>query len=325
MSTLITILSAHKVAVEKGQILHRDISAGNIIITRDGRGLLIDWDLCCRMHSPHSPRRHERTVRIAPTSHLLYPHASRGSGLQGTWQFMSIALLNRTTGVQHGVPHDLESFLWLLLYLMLRYRPAPKWTKTRVQRVLKGLFDDFTFQSTGLRSGGAAKKSFLVDDLVEGHNISEIIPDFPTAVSTTVTSLRSLFRDFHANITSAAESPLILELRRQAQATATTLLSDHEKVMGIILIGIKDASWDNPSDSAEDQIADLIKEIATEHVTAQLESVLSRFHQPSASGTSKASSGSKRKETSDEFDDEVQRPQKRRKSSASSRLASSTT
>jgi serine/threonine protein kinase len=28
------------------QILHRDISAGNILITDKGKGLLIDWDLC---------------------------------------------------------------------------------------------------------------------------------------------------------------------------------------------------------------------------------------------------------------------------------------
>jgi thiamine kinase-like enzyme len=32
-------------ALEKAQILHRDISVGNILITTDGRGLLIDWDL----------------------------------------------------------------------------------------------------------------------------------------------------------------------------------------------------------------------------------------------------------------------------------------
>jgi thiamine kinase-like enzyme len=37
-------LLAHAEAFEKAQILHHDISAGNIIISDHG-GLLIDWDL----------------------------------------------------------------------------------------------------------------------------------------------------------------------------------------------------------------------------------------------------------------------------------------
>ena len=36
---------AHKEAFENAKILHRDISVGNILITNDGHGLLIDWDL----------------------------------------------------------------------------------------------------------------------------------------------------------------------------------------------------------------------------------------------------------------------------------------
>ena len=36
---------AHKEAFENVKILHRDINVGNILITNDGHGLLIDWDL----------------------------------------------------------------------------------------------------------------------------------------------------------------------------------------------------------------------------------------------------------------------------------------
>ena len=42
-------LTAHKEAFEKVKILHRDVSVSNILITNDGRGLLIDWDLSKHM------------------------------------------------------------------------------------------------------------------------------------------------------------------------------------------------------------------------------------------------------------------------------------
>ena len=31
---------------EKAGLLHRDVSANNIVIREDGRGMLIDWDMC---------------------------------------------------------------------------------------------------------------------------------------------------------------------------------------------------------------------------------------------------------------------------------------
>jgi len=49
-------------------VLHRDISAGNILITCEGKGLLIDWDLSIKIidpktgKKPSSARRPDRTV-----------------------------------------------------------------------------------------------------------------------------------------------------------------------------------------------------------------------------------------------------------------------
>ncbi|KAI0030628.1 hypothetical protein K488DRAFT_23138, partial [Vararia minispora EC-137] len=37
-------LISHDVAVRKALILHRDISNGNILIDKDGKGMLIDWE-----------------------------------------------------------------------------------------------------------------------------------------------------------------------------------------------------------------------------------------------------------------------------------------
>jgi len=44
----------------KAKILHRDISAGNILIVGDG-GILIDWELCRRIGS-EAARSYEKTV-----------------------------------------------------------------------------------------------------------------------------------------------------------------------------------------------------------------------------------------------------------------------
>lgn len=45
---LIHVAVAHKEAWEKAEILHRDISCGNILIddNKEGFGFLNDWDLC---------------------------------------------------------------------------------------------------------------------------------------------------------------------------------------------------------------------------------------------------------------------------------------
>jgi RIO-like serine/threonine protein kinase len=66
MYTMITVIfPAHKQAYEWAKILHRDISAGNIILTDDGKGLLIDWDLCNRVENlAKVGRLSERTVSL---------------------------------------------------------------------------------------------------------------------------------------------------------------------------------------------------------------------------------------------------------------------
>jgi RIO-like serine/threonine protein kinase len=40
---------AHTTAYNKARILHQDISSGNILITEEGTGILIDWDLSMKV------------------------------------------------------------------------------------------------------------------------------------------------------------------------------------------------------------------------------------------------------------------------------------
>ena len=58
-------LVAHRDAYIKARILHRDVSAGNILITEKGSGILIDWDLSKKVkeYIEPKPRLHSRTVR----------------------------------------------------------------------------------------------------------------------------------------------------------------------------------------------------------------------------------------------------------------------
>jgi RIO-like serine/threonine protein kinase len=61
------MVMAHTDAYNKTQILHRDVSAGNILITEEGKGILIDWDLSKKVKddADAKPRRHSRTVGVS--------------------------------------------------------------------------------------------------------------------------------------------------------------------------------------------------------------------------------------------------------------------
>ncbi|KAI9058417.1 hypothetical protein FKP32DRAFT_1606823 [Trametes sanguinea] len=106
---------AHQQAVVKANIMHRDISGGNILILpkavteeADGpsyvawTGLLVDWELSKPLKGHASlprPRQPERT---------------------GTWQFMSAAVLDNHSK-QLEIPDELESFFHVTLYYAVRY------------------------------------------------------------------------------------------------------------------------------------------------------------------------------------------------------------
>jgi hypothetical protein len=62
-----TLTLAHKEAYEKARILHRDISSSNIMIDKDGRGLLINWDMSKHVDGEHANEacQSECTVRLS--------------------------------------------------------------------------------------------------------------------------------------------------------------------------------------------------------------------------------------------------------------------
>ncbi|KAK1251548.1 hypothetical protein MKX07_007027 [Trichoderma sp. CBMAI-0711] len=93
-------IKAHQSLYTTGNILHRDISSNNIIITdpevADGfKGMLIDLDLAKEKDSGPNGARHQT----------------------GTMHFMAVEVL-RTA--DHTYRHDLESFLYVLLWMCAR-------------------------------------------------------------------------------------------------------------------------------------------------------------------------------------------------------------
>lgn len=93
-------IKAHRSLYMAGNILHRDVSSNNIIITdpdtADGfKGMLIDLDLAKVRDSGPSGARHQT----------------------GTIQFMAVEVL---LTVDHTYRHDLESFFYVLLWMCAR-------------------------------------------------------------------------------------------------------------------------------------------------------------------------------------------------------------
>ncbi len=96
-------IKGHQSLYEAARILHRDVSQNNIIITdakndTDPKGMLIDLDLAKELNCGSSGARH-RT---------------------GTMQFMAIDVLE---GHTHTYRHDLESFFYVFLWIIIRHDP----------------------------------------------------------------------------------------------------------------------------------------------------------------------------------------------------------
>ncbi|VDC07971.1 unnamed protein product [Peniophora sp. CBMAI 1063] len=156
---LVTALShavkAHSVAYEKAHVLHRDISPNNILIKRNGDGMLIDWDLALLYGNLQKDMANRRPRMLWRT---------------GTWAFLSISLLPFSK--THELCDDLESFFWVLLYVVLRYRYGPvKWLEPTsdgaFQKYMLELFESKSIEDGGITVGGSQKRQFLQE--ADGH------------------------------------------------------------------------------------------------------------------------------------------------------------
>ncbi|KAM6501558.1 hypothetical protein JOM56_001535 [Amanita muscaria] len=94
-------VDAHQQALDKADILHRDVGPGSILITDEGRGALVDWDV-------------DDTTRGISQSERT-----------GTFQFLSARFVNLNYRAFESGPHsrldDIESFFLALQWIVFRF------------------------------------------------------------------------------------------------------------------------------------------------------------------------------------------------------------
>ena len=120
-------------------ILHRDISIGNIMLTEDeDDGFLIDLDLASRTSDDH---------------------ASGAPSKTGTKIFMAIGALR---GEHHNFMHDLESFFWALFWICIHHDGFDK--KGNVIRKIVPEYEDWNYLSTSRLEEGKAGKMLKLEE-----------------------------------------------------------------------------------------------------------------------------------------------------------------
>ncbi|THH26847.1 hypothetical protein EUX98_g7338 [Antrodiella citrinella] len=154
--------------------LHRDVSAGNVMLGENGRGLMNDWD--------HSRSLLEELKKILQSFRT------------GTWQFLSVGLL-QDPKKPHTIVDDMESFFWVLVYMALHYLP-----NTYGADVV-AMFDERSLSTLGAR-GGKYKRLFVITgkkSLYAGK--FRCLP-----LQALITSLQKFFRTYHDGAPLSHES-----------------------------------------------------------------------------------------------------------------------
>ncbi|KAI0636326.1 hypothetical protein C8Q77DRAFT_1156006 [Trametes polyzona] len=115
----------HRLAWEKAGVLHRDVSLGNILIVDEQVhpnakfiGFLHDFDYSSSTADQHHNRPEDRTS--SPNAISDGEVEKNKKERTGTYYFMAVELISGET-IIHDVHHDLESFYWILLWVLLRH------------------------------------------------------------------------------------------------------------------------------------------------------------------------------------------------------------
>ncbi|KAG1826420.1 hypothetical protein EV424DRAFT_1537521 [Suillus variegatus] len=221
------VLIAHKDTYELAKMLHWDLSVGNIVI-HEGIGILIDWDLAKLITIP-GPRQKNHT---------------------GTWQFIPI----------HRVEDDLESSLYVLLWMALKY------TRTYMDIVDRTLLLTQVFNRGSSKEGWLMMRTNLPDDVFVGRKsldnlVIELCVFFlhrytkiPDEEKATLANLRSVLQTqtMEGTLYSAVQK-FIVESLAHKQEMGMKILHLHDSVIDIYDKHLQVPGW--PQDPAVEQAA----------------------------------------------------------------------
>ncbi|KAF8589552.1 hypothetical protein K439DRAFT_1657964 [Ramaria rubella] len=193
---LLAALSAHKTLYERHGILHRDISAGNIMLAVKGgdsepAGFLMDIEYAHTSSSNFQPatsvrvpyenateagyaKARDKSQFPSHSGHNLHTTfdeqitVKRGAPLTGTLQFMAYRIVTAIQSNQtiiHAVHHDIEAFIWVFYYSLLRGLLATLKGErhTKIQEIFIFLFGHMRLDSIRRARHGASGLTWLTD------------------------------------------------------------------------------------------------------------------------------------------------------------------
>lgn len=168
LTALRDAIRAHRSLYLKGSILHRDISENNIIIMNPDQtggfaGMLIDLDLAKVLGSGRSGARYQT----------------------GTMEFMAIEVLR---GISHTYRHDLESFFYVLLWILGRRVWEWEFFYSAVDRPKRNLLSKWY-------TGSFADIASAKEHAMGVNGFKELLDEFPAAFDPTkplCTAIRSI-------------------------------------------------------------------------------------------------------------------------------------
>ncbi|TBU21260.1 hypothetical protein BD311DRAFT_772379, partial [Dichomitus squalens] len=213
-------IRAHESAVKRAKLLHRDVSAGNILIyptvmkTRGiywlkWSGLLADWELSRAVHEPDTPRRPRQPERT------------------GTWQFMSVALLSHGLKIV-GVADELESFFHVMLYYAVRYLKVENCDLPTIANYLYTYFDLYGVDN-GVYVCGDKKRQTIAEGRLTVSVNKKL--EFGSPLDTLFSQLLLCFKARHVVLANEAEKSAKSPSKAKTQAPSNdigALLVDEE-------------------------------------------------------------------------------------------------
>ncbi|KZV75785.1 hypothetical protein PENSPDRAFT_731474 [Peniophora sp. CONT] len=174
----------HDKAFTRRRLLHRNIGGHSIFIdARTKRGMLMIWNqsvICTTITQQRSKYR------------------------IGCWQFMSVDMLEDSTRRPHELRDDLESFVHVLFYYVMRYRPTLPDKEDARREILSSIPEVFEHVQesniAGVYTGGKWKRHYLgfKPNKSEHFSTQNILAlDIPLALQRLITQVRKLFQPLH--------------------------------------------------------------------------------------------------------------------------------